>query len=190
MQVILMTAATGLALLGGAFCLVFARLITWHRIISAPDNPHSAFSAARYREIQRLLNESDEKVISKQPGWNWLAQFKFRDGRVRIFHDYMRELFDDFNRICRAIRWLMSNSEAERSDLAGLIMKQHFVFALRLMATEVRLILYGLGWGSVELRVLIRSVDTMRSQLQEFAAIAQPAGSGLPAPDMSAPLPG
>jgi len=186
MQVVLMTAAIGLVLLGGAFGLVFARLVSWHRIISPQDNPHSAFSPARYREIQRLLNEGDEKRLSAQPGWSWLARFKFRDARIRIFHEYMRELFDDFNRICRTIRWLMSKSQGERSDLAGLMMKQHFVFALGLMAMEVRLILYGLGWGHVELGLLIRCVETMRGQLQTFSTIAQPAGSGLESPDMPA----
>jgi len=84
---------------------------------------------------------------------------------------------DDFYKICKTIKLLMVTSEIDRPDLAGVLMKQQFRFALGMGLVEFKLTLYGLGWRgvSVDVKHVLGSLDTMRAQLQSLAGIAQPA---------------
>ena len=61
------------------------------------------------------------------------------------------------------------------SDLAGLLMKQQFLFAVGMISVEFKLLLYGCGWRRVDVNDLLRTLETMRRRLQSFAAFAQPA---------------
>ena len=86
----------------------------------------------------------------------------------------MRQLDDDFNLICKGIKLHMITSEADRSELAGIMMKQQLRFAVGMMYVECKLTLYSLGWNGVDAGGLVHSLDAMRAQLQALSALAAP----------------
>jgi hypothetical protein len=161
-------------LLGVAFGALFATLISRDRINGFPDVSDEIFSQARYRAMDRLLGEEDQNFLRSQAGWNRLKEKNFRKARIRILRGYVQQLADDFNKICKAIKFLIVSSAVDRPDLAGLLMKQRFLFASGMISVEFKLILYGFGWSSVDVHDLMRTLETMRGHLQTFAAIAQP----------------
>jgi hypothetical protein len=178
MDVVFIAAAACFLLLGIAFGVLVVRLISRDRIDGVSDHVSGEiFSPGRYRAIERLLDQTDQNFLHSQSGWNRRMEKNFRKARIKICRGYLRQLSDDFNKICKAIKLLMVTSEIDRPDLAGVLMKQQFRFALGMGLVEFKLTLYGLGWRgvSVDVKHVLGSLDTMRAQLQSLAEIAQPA---------------
>ncbi len=171
---VLLIPSVGFILLGIAFAVVFVRLLSRERTDGFPDESDEIYSAARYRAMDRLLNEQDQNFLRSQPGWNRRKEKSFRVARIRIFRGYVHQLSDDFNNICKAIKLLIVTSEVDRPDLAGLLMKQKFLFAFGVISVEFKLALYEFGWSIVDVPDLLRTLEAMRRQLQSFAAIARP----------------
>jgi hypothetical protein len=175
MGVVIIAAAICLILPAVGFGVVFTRLISPKRLASPVDDPDVIFSPIRYRVMERLLGETDQDLVASLGDRR--TERKFRRARVKIFRGYMLQLSEDFNRICKAIQLLMISSEKDRSELAGVVMKQQFQFAVGMMYVEFKLILYSFGWNGVEAKTLIYSLETMRSRLQGLVAAAEPAGA-------------
>jgi hypothetical protein len=175
MGVVIIAVAVCLMLPAVGFGLVFARLISRKRLALPVDDLDNIFSPIRYRVMERLLGETDQDLVASLGDRR--IERKFRKARVKIFRGYMLQLSGDFNRICKAIQLLMVSSEKDRSELAGVVMKHQFQFAVGMMYVEFKLILYRFGWNGVEAKTLICSLETMRSRLQGLVAVAEPAGA-------------
>jgi len=163
--------------LAGGFAVLFKRLTSRDRA-SMPlplDDWEGIFSPSRYKAMERLLDKQDRDFLRSQPGLRSDMERKLRRTRVKLFRAYMHQLSDDFHRICKALKILMIHSPVERNDLAGLILKQQFHFTVTMMATEVRLVVYSLGWSSVNVQALLEPLTAVRAQLQSLAAVATPA---------------
>ncbi len=161
--------------LAAGFGVLFVRLTARDPLTFPPEEWEGLLSLSRYRAMERLLDETDQQFLSLHPRFNQRDEKTFRSVRVKIFRGYMHQLSDDFNRICKAVKFLMLQSGVDRPDLAGLLMKQHFTFSLAMMSLEVKLILYGFGWSGVNAKALMEPLATVRAQLQSLAAIADPA---------------
>jgi hypothetical protein len=59
----------------------------------------------------------------------------------------------------------------DRPDLAGLLMKQHFIFTLTVLSIEFRLVLYNIGLGAPDGRDLVDALDTMCAQLRTLSLV-------------------
>ena len=171
---LLLIPAAAFILLGIAFSALFARLVSRDRVNRFPDDSDEIFSLARYRAMDRLLSEEDQNFLRMQPGWNRRKEKNFRKARIGILREYVHQLAADFNKICKAIKLLMVTSEVDRPDLAGLLMKQKFLFVVGMISVEFKLTLYGFGWRSVDVQDLMRTLQTMRSHVQSFAALLRP----------------
>src|SRR6266849_209056 len=152
MNAVLLGAALFLVLLGVGFGVLFARLLSRDRVPPLPD-------------------ESDYQYLASRSGINKGVEKQLRARRVSIFHAYVSCLSQDFTRICNAIKKLMVDSQVDRPDLAGLLMKQHFIFTLTALSIEVRLVLYNFGVGTPDGRDLITSLDTMCTQLRTLSLV-------------------
>jgi len=137
------------------------------------------FSPSRYRAMERLLDDTDRDFLHAQPGASRRVEKKFRKARIILFRAYMHQLSDDFHRVCKVLKVLMVHAPVERHDLAGLIAKQQFQFTLTMLATEVKLVLYGWGWAGVDAEALLAPLAAVRTQLQSLAAIADPSLSAV-----------
>ncbi len=166
-----------LLVLAGGFAALFKRLTSRdHASMPLPlDDWEGIFSPSRYKAMERLLDETDRDFLRSYPGVSRGMERKLRRTRVTLFRAYMRQLSDDFHRICKALKILMVHSPVERHDLAGLILKQQFQFSVTMTITEVRLTLYSLGLSNVDTRALLEPLTAVRAQLQSLAAVADPA---------------
>ncbi len=169
--------AVGFILPALGLCVVFAKLKSRHNTPSTPWNPETIFSPTRYSPMERLLAETDQKFIASHPGGTREMERKFRRARVRIFRGYMQQLSSDFNGICKATKLLIVTSKVDRSDLAGVVFKEQFRFAVNTWRVELKLILYGFGWSSVEATSVVRHFDALRTQLQYLVLTAQPSAA-------------
>jgi hypothetical protein len=172
MNAVLFAAGLFLVLLGVGFGLLFAKLLSSDRTLPLPDDWEEVFSPARYRAMERLLEDTDYQYLSTRPHQSRRLERQLRNRRLRIFHAYITCLSDDFTRICNAIKKVMIDSQVDRPDLAGLLMKQHFIFTLTVLSIEFRLVLYNFGIGTPDGRDLIDSLDTMCAQLRTLSLVA------------------
>src|SRR5258706_4022363 len=83
MNVVLIFATGCLALLVVAFGVVFAKLFAQSRPSQLSENPAEIFSPARYRAMERVLDEEDRNFLRSQPGWNWQKEKRFRKSRIQ-----------------------------------------------------------------------------------------------------------
>ena len=176
MEVVIIAAIGGLILLIAGFAVLFTKVLSVRdENFSPTDILKEPFSPQRYRAMERLLAKSDEDFISSHPGCAPERKKSFRRVRVAILRGYVQLLSEDFHRICKAIRLRMITSDVDRSELAGVLMKQQFRFAMGLMYVECKLTVYSLGWKGVDASSLIHSLEAMRAQLQAVSALAAPA---------------
>ena len=174
MNAVLLGAALFLLLLGMGFGMLFAKLLARERTSPLPDDWEDIFSAGRYRAMERLLQDADYQYLASKTDNKHLEK-QLREKRLRIFHSYITCLSQDFTRICTAIKRIMVASQVDRPDLAGLLMKQHFLFSLTVLAIEVRLVLYNLGIGTPDGRDLIDALDAMCGQLRTLSLVVDAA---------------
>ena len=171
MNAVMLGAALFLVLLGVGFGVLFAQLLSRDRTLPLPEDWEDVFSPARYKAMERLLEETDYQYLASRSGGNNKLERHLREKRVRIFHAYINCLSQDFTRICKAIKKVMVDSQVDRPDLAGLLMKQHFVFTLTALTIEFRLVLYNFGLGAPDGRDLIDSLDAMCAQLRTLSLV-------------------
>jgi hypothetical protein len=166
-NLVFLVAAAACILLAAGFVFVFTRLIFSDNIPAFSDDSESILSTRRYQEMERLL---DVRLSCQQDA----SMVQLRKDRIRIFRSYTHQLFDEFDRISMALKVIIDNSQIDRPDLAGVLMKQQFLFTLRIMAVEFRLIQFRFGWSGVSIETLTESLRLLSAQLRNFAAIAQP----------------
>jgi hypothetical protein len=174
MDLITLVATLIFVVLAAGFGALFARLTARDRLSLPLEDWEGIFSPSRYKAMERLLDEADERFLLSHRKFNSDGDQKFRRRRVKIFRGYMQQLSEDFTRICKTLKLMMVESRVDRQDLAGVIMKQQFTFTFLLMMVEMKLTLYSLGWAHVDAKALLQPLAALRSQLQMLAAIADP----------------
>jgi hypothetical protein len=172
MTAILLGAALFLILMSVGLGLLMGRLLARERIPLLPDDWEEIFSPARYKAMERLLEETDYQYVALKSGNNKKLERQLRSQRVQVFQAYVGCLSHDFTRICGAIKKLMVESEVDRPDLAGLLMKQHFIFTLTVLSIEFRLALYGFGLGTPDGRDLVKALEAMCGHLGTLSLVA------------------
>ena len=127
-----------------------------------------ALSLDKYKPMERLLREDDFRFLAAQPGYSPQLGRRFRTERRRIFRGYLRNLKRDFGRVSLAFQLLIVHSAEDRGDLASMLIRQRFLFALGMLAVEGRLLLHAAGVGTVEVSGLIRSLEEMQFQMRQL----------------------
>jgi hypothetical protein len=123
-------------------------------------------SLEKYRPMERLLQEQDFRFLASQPGFSPQLGRRFRTERRRIFRGYLRNLRKDFGRVSLAFRILIVHSVEDRGDLAQSLMRLRVMFVLGMLAVEGRLLLHAAGLGTVNVRGLVESLETMQAQMR------------------------
>jgi hypothetical protein len=72
----------------------------------------------------------------------------------------------DFGRVSKACQILVIHAAEDRGDLAKGIIRQRVLFTLGILAVEGRLLLHAVGVGTVDVRGLVESLETMQAQIQ------------------------
>jgi hypothetical protein len=129
----------------------------------------------RYRPMLRLLEQADLQFLRSQPGFRPAMLSRLRRQRCRIFQGYLCNLSRDFQYTCGALKVVILNSGQDRPDLAEALLRAQAAFAYGRLAVRCRLVLYRLGWSTVDVTGLLRLFDLVQLELQSRAGGAFPA---------------
>jgi len=179
MNVILLSVTGVFVLLGVVFAVLFTRLSSRGGKAVMPADWDINHVASRYKPMERLLDAGDYRFLESEPGYSRRMARRLRAKRVELFRGYARCLGRDFTRVSNALKLLMVHATVDKSELAGLLVKQRLLFSMNLMSLEARVMLYNFGVSApqIDVRGLVEALDAMRMQLQVLATAAQPAAS-------------
>ena len=153
----------------GLVAPVLLRLFKKAKIEEITPEWLDAFSVSRYRPMLRLLSDEDFAFLSRQPGFDPALYKKLRRERLEIFRQYFHRLIADFNRLHRTARLIVAHAESDHSALASQLMGLQLRFSLAVLETQVRFTLCKVGIGTVDVRVLLASLESLSLQLSENA---------------------
>lgn len=162
--------------------ICLALLFLYRTLASRPDLSGSMDqllvpSPEKYRPMERLLREEDFEFLAKQPGYSPKLGRRLRTERRRIFRGYLRNLSRDFSKATLACQMLIVHSAEDRGDLAAGLVRQKLMFGVGMLAVEVRLVLHAAGFGPVDVRGLVESLETMQTQIRVLLTPPQTAGA-------------
>ncbi|MGD1095933.1 MAG: hypothetical protein ABSB35_28570 [Bryobacteraceae bacterium] len=141
-------------------------------LVRGESSDSEGFSLERYEPMSRLLAEEDFIFLAAQPGYRPEMGAKLRRERRRIFRLYLRELAQDFRSLHREARAMVAESQADHSELVGLLIRQRLVFLGAMTMVELRLAASRFSLGNVDVRGLLESIEAMRLDLARIAAPA------------------
>lgn len=128
----------------------------WHFLFSSSrptPEPSVAWisdlSPSRYEPMLRLLDESDFRFLSEQPGFTPEMASRLRVQRYRIFRAYLRNLRDDFAGLLAALNFVLANADHDRPELASAMLRAQLAFARRFAVAHIRAFAWRFGIGSV-----------------------------------------
>jgi len=165
MNIFVLAALLALALIGLALVYLFRTLSSHPNSDTALDQC-LALSLMKYRPMERLLLEDDFRFLASQSGYSAQLGRRFRSERRSIFRGYLTNLKRDFGRVSVALQTLIVHSAEDRGDLASALIRQRLMFALGMLAIEGRLLLHTAGVGTVDVRGLVESLETMQGQIR------------------------
>ena len=157
----------------GAFFLLFRHILARNRNSEVSPEWCRDFSIARYRPMERLFVEEDYDFLASHPGFHPGISRKLRAERRQIFRHYLRCLRRDFDRLLAAAKLVLVHASKDRPELATPLFKQRLVFQYAMFMVEVRLALQALGLGTVDVRGLVGSLESMRDQLRMLTQLVQ-----------------
>lgn len=166
--------ATGLAFLGiaGVFRYIAWTRVQQGRVASHPVDVFAEISADKYSPMSNLLDEADFLYLSTQPGFTSDLGRRFRAERRRLFRAYLRALQRDFDRLYSAASTVMLFSSEDRPDLAKALFRRRLAFRWAMARVEARLLLHGLGIGTVPASELIGTLQALQMQVRHLVAAA------------------
>ncbi len=158
-----------------AFLLLFRRMRARSEAAQTDLGWSSEFSITKYRPMERLFLEEDYDFLAAQPGFHPKIYGKLQAERRRVFRHYLRCLRKDFGRLSTAAKTLLLMAPQDRPDLARNILKQRMMFSVALWTVQVRLALQAAGLGTVDVRRLVGTMESMREQLRYLSQSVQTA---------------
>ncbi len=168
MVILFLLALVILGFLAALFVVCFRLQKTQAGSVSA--GTPEPFSAARYRPMVRLLDESDFGLVARAPGHSRLL-LRFRSERRSLFRTYLRDLRSDQAAILHSIRNLLVESRIDRPELAIALYRCQVMFTMALVSIECKLLLHATGFGTVKVDSLVAAVDRLQCQLQDMVFV-------------------
>ena len=175
MEVVVGAAAVFAALLLCLFAILLRSLFARGKTKELDPDWLESYSISTYRPLNRLLNEADIEFLRSQPGYEPEMERKLRGARRRVFRMYLKNMARDFDRLHFALRLMILHAPQDKPELARTLIRQKIRFKIGLIETRLRLELYVLGVGGVDVRGLVSALETMRTEVQ--AIMANPAPS-------------
>ncbi len=146
------------------------------RKIASPKQAHpitpewiEELSLDRYKPMLRMLDDADLEALQAEPTFGPAAVAEFRRERARIFRIYLKRLNADFASVCLAVKLIMLQAEVDRPDLGSFLLRSQVRFALGMVLVQIRLAVYELGVGTVDITPLITLFNAMRFELRVMA---------------------
>lgn len=146
-------------------------LLTRMRQIRATQNLRAAsqVDVTRYAPMQRLLSAEDLALVAADKA---LVK-QLRAQRCHVARGYLRCMTKDFAALHASVRQMMLDSNEDRPELATLLFRSQFNFAVSSCRIEANLWLYRAGVGTVDLSGLVQQISAFGqfAQTPEFSAV-------------------
>lgn len=164
--------AIWLSSLLAAFVLITLTVIVWRALRSGRSKDVSVewltkFRPERYRPLERLLSDSDFRFIEGQPGYDPRIARRLRRRRIEVFRRYLKQMERDFRRLHAIGRMMVVYSSQDRPDLAAVLFRQSLLFRYALLRVHVSLLLYSLGFNTVDVSGLIRGFERLSETVRQ-----------------------
>ncbi len=157
------------------FAPILYNLVRSYRIEDISPEWLENFSAQSYHSMEGLLAADDFQFLSRQPGFDLSLYRKLRRERLHIFRQYLGCVISDFNKLHTTARFLLAQSQEDRSDLVSRLIWLKAKFSLSVLAAECNYFLCYLGYRSLAARAVVGYLEQMSSQLQIISASMNPA---------------
>jgi hypothetical protein len=171
--------AMAIALLAACFAGLFWRLASRFDAQQFTADWLDSFSVERYAPMERLLERSDVAFLASQPGYRPEIGKRLMRERRKIFRAYLRLLVRDFNQLIGIGKLMVVYSSRDQQEFALSLRRQQLKFYGRVCALHLQLVLYPLGWTSVDARGLLAALGAMRIKVQQLTSSTGPALSQL-----------
>ena len=158
------------SVLGLVVLWIIRRLMSPYAVSACDPEWLDEFSIDKYRPMLRLLANDDYDFLAMQAGQSMSTIRQLRRDRRRIFRSYLKSLTADFQRLHLAGKMLLVYATEDRSDLASKLVEQRITFSIAIMKVHAHLLLHTVGIGTVDVRALLGSVESLRMDV----ASAQP----------------
>ena len=157
------------------FVALFKKLASRKALQGIGSDLENLLSVEKYKPMGRLLDQADFQFLQANRAYDRSSARRFRATRIQIFRGYARCLARDFARVTCALKVVMVHASADRSALAGVLLKQRLMFSVNMMVLEFRLVLCGFGLSAPRVNVqnLVTALDAMGAQLRALALSAQ-----------------
>jgi hypothetical protein len=159
-------------LLAIAFAGLLVRAQTRRGVPDADPAWIEQFSLARYRPMERLFRESDYQFLRSQTGYTPTIGRRLRKERRRIHRAYLRDLRSDFRRLHGAAWTAIARSEEDVPELASLLVRQRWIFALLVTRAELSLVLDSLGVRPPDLSTVLGGLEKVRFRTAELSRVS------------------
>jgi hypothetical protein len=122
--------------------------------------------ADHYRPLGRLLQKTDWKYLSSQPGMTRVRIRQFRAHRRKLFRQYLSNLISDFGSLCFLVRALMVQSAVDRPDLHQSLSRIRIAFYKTVVTIHFHLLVHAVGFSNVTIEAgeLMRALETLSAQ--------------------------
>ncbi|HWR50223.1 MAG TPA: hypothetical protein VN428_03895 [Bryobacteraceae bacterium] len=164
MNLALAVVALAILIVAAGFAYVITKLAR-RKPEPAPDLDWCRqFTTARYRPMERLLRSEDFDFLAAQPGFDPGIGRELEKTRRRIFKRYLRSLGRDFDRLMSAAALVMTQSQEDRPELARILLQHRVGFAWAMAGVRCRLVLNGMGIGTVDVKPLVDAIESARAR--------------------------
>lgn len=121
--------------------------------------------AEYYRPMARILDSRELEAARSLSGLSGPDYARFRAARLAAFRSYLNEMRLDFNRIEFKLRYLLLSASEEDAELVVRLSKYKSSFQVSLLRVEMQLVLFRLGWSTVDVAPLVAALDSMQAPL-------------------------
>lgn len=128
------------------------------------------FSVSTYSAMEGLLDDRDFDFLSRQSGFDLSLYRKLRRERLSIFHQYLKRLVLDFNRLHFSARVLLAHMPQDQSEAFSGLMMLKLRFSALVVRTQASYLLCLIGLRTLEVRGLLQQLEEMNSQLLVLSA--------------------
>jgi hypothetical protein len=167
--------AISIVLLVACFAGLFWRLASRFDAQQCTAEWLDSFSLKCYAPMERLLDNSDLTFLASQPGYRPAIGQRLMAGRRQIFRAYLRLLVRDFNQLIGIGKLMVVYSNQDQQEFARSLRRQQVKFYARVCALQLQLVLYPLGWTSVDARDLLAALGAMRTKVLQLSSRPGPA---------------
>jgi hypothetical protein len=152
-------------LVGAAFAYLVRQLLARPNLPEFDSTWINRFSVRRYKALERLVSDRDERFLSSHPACQPGMVRRLRRERRRILRTFLRGIRRDFERLCLAGRLIALYSPVDRPDLTRDLVRLQIVFQFALARVWLQVYLAGWGLGSVDIRRVVGPVVALHAQL-------------------------